>query len=79
MKIDYIKKSEIPEVESYRKTKYQRLFDEFLKSDVEAIMITPDPGKKASVMRSNIDRSIKRFHLGIKVIKRGDYVYLVKS
>lgn len=79
MKIDYIKKSEIPEVESYRKTKYQRLFDEFLKSDAEAMRIAPDPGKKASVMRSNIDRSVKRFHLGIKVMKRGDYVYLVKT
>ena len=79
MKIDYIKKSEIPEVESYQKTKYQRLFDEFLKSDAEAMRIAPDPGKKVSTLRTNIYRSIKRFHLGIKVMQRGDYVYLVKT
>lgn len=78
MKIERIKKSEIPEVESYRKTKYQILFDEFLKSGAEAIKITPDSDKKASVMRSNIYRSVKRFHLGIKVMKRGDFIYLVK-
>ena len=79
MKIDYIKKSEIPKIESYRKTKYQKLFDEFLKSDAEVMRITPDPGKKVSVLRSNIYRSIKRFHLGIKVMQREDYVYLVKT
>lgn len=76
MKLTVVDKSEI---QFFKKTKLQELLDEFVKMDVPVVRVDAHDYKSANSCACALSAAAKRFRKGIKVIQRGENVYLARD
>lgn len=80
MKLTAISKNDIPKTNKDRKKKVLRFLEEFAAGDMKAACVDYSEYKTRCSAAGSLYASIRRFGItGIKVVTRGDKLYLVKE
>lgn len=79
MKLVPIKTQKIPGVIPQRKGSNYNILVEFQESKEDCVELREYPHKNAMSAAACLIQSIKRYRFNIKVIRRGDRVFLVKN
>lgn len=66
-------------VKNYRNTKNQKIFEEFIESGLDCVEIVDHGHSNAKCAQSCLTTSAKRFGFNIRVIVRGERVFLIKE
>lgn len=65
----------------YRKTRYMKLFDDFLATGAKVMEVVqePDEKRKAKYLAVGMCKAVKRFGYHIDVMRRKERVFLVRK
>lgn len=78
MKLVPIETQKIPSVVPQRKGSNYNTLVEFQESEADCVELREYPHKNAMTAAVCLSKSIKRYRFNIKVIRRGDRVFLIK-
>lgn len=63
----------------YKRTKWFKIIDEFVESDMDCAKVKDFPHKSATSCAASLNRAIRRYHKdGIRAIERKEEVFLIK-